>query len=303
MIYRLLSWLPLPVLYLLAWPAHLLLYYVAGYRKAVVRQNLTRAFPDRTVSEITVLAKKFYLQLAQVAFEILKTRRMSAADIKRRVTLVNPELLRSYSNDYSNSLILLAIHQGNWEWMLHGARLALDIPLDPVYKPLHSKPLDRLIFEIRSQFGSRPIPLASAPRDILRHRREFRGLVMVADQAPIASERSYWTTFLNGDAAFYEGSEAIARLTGFAVLFAQCRRLRRGHYEVEFHEVAQPPYTQSKVERPIIERYVQLAEAAIRAEPESWLWSNRRWKRKRPPVGAQPSPSAHATRNQSNPAA
>lgn len=47
MFYRLLSWLPLPLLYLLAWPGYLLLYYVGGYRKAVVRQNLSHAFPDK----------------------------------------------------------------------------------------------------------------------------------------------------------------------------------------------------------------------------------------------------------------
>lgn len=280
MFYRFLSCLPLAVLYLLAWPGYLLLYYVAGYRKEVVRQNLARAFPDRSVREITVLAKKFYLQLVQVALEILKTRRMGRADILRRVSVINPQLLRDYSNDFRDSVIMLAIHQGNWEWMLHGVKLSLDIPIDPVYKPLHNRTLDALMVEIRGQFGSRPIPLASAARDILRRRREFRLFVLVADQAPIAGERSYWTSFLNGDAAFYEGGESIARTTGYGVLFAQCRRSARGHYEVEFKEVARPPHDGE--EHGITERYVQLAEEAIRSQPESWLWSNRRWKRQRP---------------------
>ena len=134
MFYRLLSWLPLPLLYLLAWLGYLLLYYVAGYRKAVVQQNLTQAFPDRNAREITVLAKKFYLQLVQVALEIIKTRRMTAADIAQRVKLLNPELLRKYSNNFEQSVIILSIHQGNWEWMLHGVKVNLNIPIDPVYK-------------------------------------------------------------------------------------------------------------------------------------------------------------------------
>ena len=280
MLYRLLSRLPLPVLYVLAWPGYLLLYHVAGYRKSVVQQNLTRAFPEKNVREITVLAKKFYLHLVQVAFEILRTRHMSAADIGRRVTVTNPELVREYSNNFQDSVIILTIHQGNWEWMLHGVRLALDIPIDPVYKPLHNKTLDQLVLEIRSQFGSRPIPLASAATDILRRRREFRLFVMVADQAPIESERSYWTRFMNRETAFYQGGETIAMLTGFPVLFAQCRRCARGYYEVEFKEVARPPYSGN--EHQITQRYVELAEEAIRSEPHSWLWSNRRWKRQRP---------------------
>ncbi|HDY82080.1 MAG TPA: lipid A biosynthesis (KDO)2-(lauroyl)-lipid IVA acyltransferase [Halieaceae bacterium] len=277
MLYRLLSWLPFPVLYATARIAYLLLYYVAGYRKAVVRENLGKAFPEKNEKEITVLAKKFYLQLAQVALEIVKARRMNKADFRQRVKIVNPELMQRCSNDYQDSVILLTIHQGNWEWMLHGVTCAMNIPIDPVYKPLHNKTVDRLIFDIRSQFGSRPLSMARATRDILRHRREFRVFVMVADQSPVRRERSYWTEFMNQQAAVYTGAETIAKMTQFPVLFAQCRRRSRGHYELEFHELARPPY--DKDSHAITDSYVRMAEQAIRSEPQSWLWSNRRWKR------------------------
>jgi KDO2-lipid IV(A) lauroyltransferase len=277
--YRLLSFLPLPLLYALGWPCYLFLYHIAGYRKATVLQNLGQAFPEKSANEITVLAKNFYRQLVDVALEILRTRRMSAEELRRRVTVTNGELLQRYTGNARQPVIVLTIHQGNWEWMLHGVSLALDVPIDPVYKPLHDPGMDRLMLEVRSRFGARPIPMANAPRDILRRRREFRLFVMVADQAPIRRERSYWTTFLNAEAAFYEGPEAIARLTGYPVLFARCRRRARGHYEVTFEEVARPPYP--KDEHPVIDNYVRLAERAIREEPQSWLWSNRRWKRKR----------------------
>lgn len=279
MFYRLLSWLPLRLLYALGWPCYLLLYHVAGYRKATVMQNLRQAFPEKSEKEITFLAKKFFRQLVDVALEIIRTRRMSAAQLRRRVTVSNGELLQRSTGNFQQPVIVLAIHQGNWEWMLHGVSLAMDVPIDPVYKPLHDPGMDRLMLEIRSRFGSRPISMASAPRDILRRRREFRLFVMVADQAPIRRERSYWTTFLNAEAAFYEGAEAIARLTDYPVLFARCRRRARGHYEVTFEEVANPPYP--KDAHPVIDNYVRLAEQAIREEPASWLWSNRRWKRDR----------------------
>ena len=285
MLYRLLSWLPFPLLYALAWVAYLLLYYVTGYRKTVVYENLRRAFPDKSGREITVLAKMFYRQLAQVAFEIVKARRMSKADFRQRVELVNPELIRQYSNNFQDSVIVLTIHQGNWEWMLHGVTSALGVPVDPVYKPLHNKSADKLIFDIRSRFGSRPVSMEYATKDIIRRRREFRLFVMVADQSPIRSERSYWTEFMHQPAAFYLGTEAIAKMTGFPILFAQCRRQRRGHYQLEFHELAQAPHDKNSHE--ITERYVRMAEQAIRSEPQSWLWSNRRWKRDRPTENKQ----------------
>jgi len=280
-LYRLLAWLPFPVLYALARLAYLVLYYIAGYRKAVVMDNLKSAFPEKSGTEITTLAKKFYLQLTEVTLEIIKTGRMSQADFRRRVRVVNPELIRDCSNDFRDSVIVLTIHQGNWEWMLHGATICLGVPMDPIYKPLHSKVADDLMLSLRSRFGSTPLTMAQSTRDILRHRRRFRLLVMVADQSPIRSERSYWTQFMNREAAFYLGAETIARTTGFPVVFAQCRRRARGYYEVEFKPLSLPPHTDAGHD--ITERYVRMAEQAIRDEPESWLWSNRRWKRKRGP--------------------
>ena len=279
MIYRLVSYLPFPLLYALAWVAYLLLYHVFRYRREVVRTNLDRAFPENSRQQNAALARAFYHHLSRVALEILKARRMRREDFLQRARLVNPELLARYSKDHPESVIVLTIHQGNWEWMLHGAVAALKIPIDPVYKPLHNKTVDKLIFDIRSQFGSRPLAMDIATRDILRRRREFRIFVMVADQSPIRSERGYWTTFMNQEANFYLGAETIAKMTGFPVLFAQCHRRKPGYYEIEFHEVGKPPY--DKASHELTDRYVALTEQAIRAEPATWLWSNRRWKRNR----------------------
>ena len=279
MFYRLISYLPFALLYGLAWLGYLLLYHVFRYRRKVVKTNLANAFPDKTVAERKRLEKAFYRRLCQVALEIIKARRMPAEAFLQRAKFVNPELLEQYSEGFSKSVIVLTIHLGNWEWMLHGATTRFQIPIDPVYKPLHNQSADKMVYEIRSQFGSRPLSMDESVKDIIRRRREFRVFVMVADQSPIRSERGYWTKFMNQEANFYLGAETIAKMTRFPVLYAQCRRIRTGYYEIEFKEVAKPPY--DKASNEITDRYVALAEAAIRAEPESWLWSNRRWKRDR----------------------
>ena len=48
----LISLLPFPVLYLFSDLVFVLLYYVIGYRKKVVTQNLCNAFPERSEKEI-----------------------------------------------------------------------------------------------------------------------------------------------------------------------------------------------------------------------------------------------------------
>jgi KDO2-lipid IV(A) lauroyltransferase len=278
-LYRCLGRLPFALLYPLAWLVYLFLYYVAGYRKGVVMDNLAHAFPDRNETEITLLAKNFYRRFAQVALEITRARYMHEEDFRRRVEVLNPDLLVDASEGLTRTVIVLTIHQGNWEWMLHGLSATLGVPLDPIYKPLHSPAADRFMREVRSRFGARPLPLKMAPRDILRNRHRFRLLAIVADQSPIRRERSHWTRFLNRDTAFYPGAEALARSAGCPVIFAQCRRLGQGHYRIALHPLGEPPYALPQGE--LTERYVRMAERAIREEPESWLWSNRRWKRRR----------------------
>ena len=279
MIYRLIAFLPFPLLYVTAWLVYVLLYHVARYRRKVVSENLAGAFPELSEAERADIGRRFYRRLAQVALEILKARRMQRDEFLDRMKVLNPEVLLKASEDHTRSVIVVTIHQGNWEWMRHGAVAELGIPIDPVYKPLHNAQVDQLIYDIRSQFGSRPLAMEKATRDILRRRREFRIFVMVADQSPIRSERGYWTTFMNQEANFYLGTETIAKMTGFPVVFAQCHRRSKGRYEIEFHELAERPY--DKESHVITDRYVALAEKAIREDPESWLWSNRRWKRDR----------------------
>ena len=59
----LVSLLPLRVLYLFSDFAYFIVYYVAGYRKKVVLDNLNIAFPEKTETEREKIAKKILQKL------------------------------------------------------------------------------------------------------------------------------------------------------------------------------------------------------------------------------------------------
>lgn len=277
---RILGRLPLGFLYVLAAAGYHITYHVAGYRRTTVWENLAGAFPARSGNELTVLEKKFYRQLTEVAAEIVAARYMSTREFRRRVTLVNPQLLATASDDGSRPAIILAIHQGNWEWLLHGVALATGCTLDPVYKPLHKHGADLFVNEVRARFGARPMPRGSVAQAVLKSRDRNRSSVLLADQSPVPGERCCATSFMGTPTAFHSGPAALARSSGLPLLFARCRRRRRGHYEVELQILSEEPARES--EATLVQRYVAAAEAAITAEPQSWLWSNRRWKRAPP---------------------
>ena len=57
----LLSLLPLRVLYFLSDIVYFPLYYVVRYRRRVVRENLTKSFPEKSEAEIIHIEKKILL--------------------------------------------------------------------------------------------------------------------------------------------------------------------------------------------------------------------------------------------------
>ncbi len=279
-IVRIISRMPFFLLYRLSRVLYFFTYYLVGYRKRVVFDNIRQAFPDKNEQQVRALAKGFYRRLADSLLEVIKAHSMSGDEFMQRCKIVGAEQLKPYSD---GAVIVLCIHQGNWEWMLHGVSQRLGIDVDPVYKQLHHQGWDQFMQEVRSRFNSRPIPMRRAGRDLLRRGKGFRIFVMLADQKPIDGESCHWVTYLNREAPFYVGTEKLACLTQYPVFFAQCRCVRQGYYEVEFKPLAAPPYPRRHEgnDYPITEAYVQAAEAAIREQPETFLWSHNRWKRKR----------------------
>src|SRR5882762_6111087 len=83
------SW-PWPMLYALASFLAWLAFHV-GHRRAVIRQSLEIAFPERSIAERERIRRGYYRGFADVMIEIAKTPRMSADDIRSRVRIRNLE--------------------------------------------------------------------------------------------------------------------------------------------------------------------------------------------------------------------
>ena len=275
-VYRAVALLPLPVKYALSTIAALCLRRVFRYRAKVIDNNLRAAFPEQDAAWRKDIANRFYRQFTDVALEIVHASRMELDDFRRRVTVEGLDKLASLTADHSRSVIVLTIHQGNWEWMMHAANAHGNLPIDPVYRRLHNDGADRFAYEVRSRFGGEPILMEKVARNVLKNRRRFRALVLVADQSPGERDNIYWTHWLNQPTAFFTGPATLAHLTQFPVMFAQCRRKSRGRYHLSIIPLTEHP--NELTEEEIIDAYIREAEKAIRAEPESFLWSNRRWK-------------------------
>ena len=270
--------LPLPLLYLLSDLLFLLSYHLFRYQRRLVADNLALAFPDRSPRERAKLARQTYRNALQVLFETIAALHLPRRRLLERVTLDNPAEIERHLAA-GRSVLAVAAHHGNWEWLQLACAARFEHPVDALYKPVGHPGLDALLARLRSRFGTRLVPVGEAFRTLLKNRGEARIMALVADQGPRPDEDKVWYPFLGRDTAFFAGLEKIARLTDAPLVFAHMQRLSRGRYAVHFETLAGSP--REVPEGELMARYVRAVEAQVRVAPQDWLWVYKRWKYER----------------------
>ena len=275
---KLVSFLPFWFFYIASDVIYLLAWYVVGYRKKVVLENLRNSFPQKTEDERKLIAKKYYRHFGDLLVEPIKAYRVSRKSIRKRVSFKNTDILADLYKQ-GKDVALISGHYGNWEMLLDiGSASAHQYSV--IYKPLSNEAFDRFVKQTRTKLGVDVLPMEDAYRLIIdAQKKGIRSVVwFIADQSPVESK--YWTTFLNQETSVFLGPEKIARKLKMAVVFADIMKVRRGHYEVILTKICDDA-SQTK-EYEVTNAHVRLLEKTIREKPEYWLWSHRRWKRTRP---------------------
>ena len=278
------SRLPLRALYAISTFLYLLAYHVVRHRRPLIREQLEKVFPAASPAERERIHQQFLKNFCDVTVEILKSASMTDEAMRARVQIKNLGVARRYL-DAGQSAMFVTSHLCNWEWLLHGVTLQLGYPVDAAYKPLKDPRGERLMLELRSRFGARLVPAKDLLADVLRRGAVVRAVAINADQAPVSTDKRYWTSFLGQETAFYVGAEQIARATRLPVLYLVMRRIRRGFYQVEIKPLwdgREPiePHTVTK-------RYARACEEDVYQNPADWLWTYRRWRLKKPLYGEQ----------------
>ena len=275
---RTLNRLPLPAMYWLADLLFVVLFYLLRYQRRLITDNLSRAFPDYTGTEVRRIAARSYRNSLDLLFETLKAITMGKDELRYRTTLENPELIRQLAGKH-RTIIVAGAHQGNWEWLQLACSAELELPLAALYKPLNHKKLDALLLDLRGRFGSKLVTAASPLAELVQFARTPGVIALNADQGPRPDEEKYWSRFLNQDTAFFPGLEKQARLLDAPVVFVRTRREARGFYQASFAVITEAP--RSLPENMIMERYIRCVEDQVREAPTEWLWLYKRWKYQR----------------------
>ena len=277
----LLSVLPFPALYLLSDGFYLLLYHVIGYRKKVVFTNLRNAFPRKTEAEILAIQKRFYRYFCDLFLETFKTLTISEASMLKHCNMdPTAEALFNGFAAENKSVVIVMGHKGNWEWAGNTFSLRCKHQLYVIYHPLANKHFNSLIIKMRTRFGTKLIAMKDTFREMVQNRGHLSATAFIADQTP-APDKAHWMQFLNQDTPVFPGTEKIAQKMNYPIVYVAVKKIKRGYYTLSADILKMPPYNTIQ-EGEITEAHTKRLEADIIENPETWLWTHRRWKHKRP---------------------
>lgn len=273
-----LSLLPLCVLYGIGDLLYLLLYYVTGYRKRVVRENLSNAFPDKSPAERKRIERRYFHHLCNLLVEGVKMLSMSRKNVMRRYVCTNPELLQPFIGK-KQSVILMSAHYNDWEWMV--LSLSMQTPLHGVGvgKENTNKSFEGIINRFRTRYGTEVVFARNVRECMQRYADTGKACayMMLSDQTPASARRAFLLPdFLGQPTDMIYGSEYFAKKYGFPVFYYRVDRQRRGHYTWTLEPITDKAETEDYGF--VVRRYAELLERDIRRQPAYWLWSHRRWK-------------------------
>jgi KDO2-lipid IV(A) lauroyltransferase len=274
-----LSYLPCRVLYLLSDGVYVLLYGVFKYRRAVVAGNLKRSFPEKSEAERLLIEQKFYHHLCDLLVEGLKGFSISYKAVQQRMKVKNAELLDGYF-EKGKRVIVVGGHYGNWELFALAIDRSIRHKAVALYTPVANAFLDKKVRKSRSKYGLFMLSIKEIRAQMASTEDELTATIFGSDQAPSKKQRAYWMTFLHQETPVQFGTEKFAKEYNLPVVYGIIHKRSRGHYEVVFELICSEPS-----EHPygwITETHTRMLERAIREQPEYWLWSHKRWKRRRP---------------------
>jgi len=277
---RIHAMLPLRVLYVMSDILFPIIYYVVGYRRKVVRQNILQCFPDKSESERLALEKRFYHHFSDILFESVKQSNMSPEELMARSVIKNPEFLDEWVKT-GRSAILMVGHYGNWEWFSSINFRLSSFAFGGIYRQLRNEVMDKLILKIRSAYGAIVIEKKQTLRELIKLKKSQKQVMIafISDQSPSRNNLHYWTTFLNQETSILVGAERIAKGVDFDVLYLDIEKTGRGKYAAEFKMITDNPKATAEFE--ITEKYARLMEKTILRDPAFWLWTHKRWKHPR----------------------
>jgi len=252
-------------------------YDLLKVRRRLVVQNLAYTFPEKSPSEIGVIARQVYRNQAENIIEMLRLPMIKTTADAAQLLDIDASKFLAKTIVQKKGGVLLSAHFGNWE--LFGLCAGLLVtPATIVVKRLKNNKIDQQINAWRTMYGNRIVYKGQALREGMRTLINGGILTVLGDQSDPGG--SFYTEFLGRRTSVFLGPAYLALKAGVPLFVGMCRRIGAGRYVVEFEEVDTKDLGTTKTDaEELVRRYTKVLERFIYQYPEEWFWLHNRWKR------------------------
>lgn len=242
---------------------------VIGYRKRV-RANLDLIYPDMPEAEKVALSRRVPEQIGRTMTELFSPQDFKKIAAQARVTGDGVEALEG-AHQAGRPIILVSGHIGNYD-AVRSAFIQRGYDIGGLYRKLHFSRFNDYYVSKISQIGE-PLFLRgrSGMARMVRFLREGNTLALLIDQhTSVGAELSFF-----GKTAFTATSAADMALK-YGALLVPVYGIRQPD-GLSYEVIVEPPVPHTNAED-MIQALNDSLEAQVRAHPEQWLWTHRRWK-------------------------
>lgn len=280
------SLLPFWILYRISDVLYIVFYYVMGYKREIVRNNLRISFPHKEMNEIIAIEKKFYAFSCDQFVETIKLCSISEKEMKKRMVFDGLSEMIGELNDENKQFGFLYMgHYGNWEWLsLLGTKVHEQdarIANGYIYYPLKNKVFNEILLKLRNRLGGESITIKDTIRKIMELKEDSRKSIIgfVSDQAPLWTGKYHWSHFFQWETPVFTGAEQIGKHVDALIYYAEMERIKRGYYRCNIRRMVKD--IQQYADYEVTDLFMQNLEQTIRKNPPYWLWTHDRWIRTR----------------------
>ncbi len=265
--------LPRDAAYRVAAGAARRVFALGGTRARYALANLRVAYPDRSDEERQRIGQESYAHTALNLVDLARSERWAREEFLEHVSFKDMHHLERALARGRGAIALLA-HLGNFELAKRAAPVA-GIPLSVLTRPLNNTRMNEYFEQESTRTGVQLIPHRRSIFSVIRTLRAGRVIAILNDQY-IRRSHGIWVPLFGARCSTSPGISTLALRTGAPVVPAYVIRDGPGHHTMYFEEELAPPpdgdaHAFTTAQNAVLERI-------IRAHPEQWLWTHRRFR-------------------------
>lgn len=276
-LFRLLAWLPLPVLHGVGRIGGRIAYAWPGKYRRRLRSNAIQAgYPQAS------FARRAAAQAGAMVMELPKVWLRNEQSLEKVVSSDNAVVEAALAE--GRGILYLTPHLGCFE--ITARYLTRHGPITVMFRPPRKAVLAPVMDAARNTSALRAVPATmQGVREFVRALKRGEAVGMLPDQAPGQGD-GVWAPFFGRPAYTMTLPGKLAAQTGVAIILTAGERLPFGRgWRVHYLRLPEPLPTDPLAQATLIN---QTMEALIRRFPTQYLWSYNRYKT---PAGAPPPPA------------